>query len=106
MIAPDHVYKTGRGRNSSKAFLPTPQICRQVREVFRPRFQWRSYVLRAYFDTQLLIAEAKGKIAHDFRVFFMGHKGSIESGYTTNKEVLPEVRGRACEVILNLTSPN
>ena len=62
-----------------------------VRETFRPRFTWRPYVLRAYFDTQLLIAESKGKIAHDFRVFFMGHKGSIESRYTTNKGRLPDV---------------
>jgi len=56
---------------------------------FRPRFQWRPYVLRAYFDTQLLIAESRGKIAHDFRVFFMGHKGNMEARYTTNKGVLP-----------------
>ena len=54
------------------------------------RFTWRPYVLRAYFDTQLLIAESKGKIAHDFRVFFMGHRGSIEATYTTNKSILPE----------------
>lgn len=46
-------------------------------------------MLRAYFDTQLLMAEARGKIAHDFRVFFMGHKGSMEARYTTNKGVLP-----------------
>ena len=50
--------------------------------------------MRAYFDTQLLIAESKGKIAHDFRVFFMGHKGSIESRYTTNKRILPEALTR------------
>jgi len=56
----------------------------------RPRFRWRPYVLRAYFDTQLLIAESRGKIAHDFRVFFMGHKGSMESRYTTNKGILPD----------------
>ena len=49
------------------------------------------YVLRAYFDTELLIAESKGKIAHDFRVFFMGHKGSMEARYTTNKGMLPEI---------------
>ncbi|MEM2760672.1 MAG: hypothetical protein QXW73_07790, partial [Nitrososphaerales archaeon] len=59
-------------------------------KTFRPRFQWRPYVLRAYFDTQLLIAESRGKIAHDFRVFFMGHKGTIEAKYTTNKGILPE----------------
>ena len=29
-------------------------------------------------------------MAHDFRVFFMGHKGSMEAKYTTNKGVLPE----------------
>jgi len=50
----------------------------------------RPYVFRSYFDTQLLIAESRGKIAHDFRAFFMGHKGSIEAKYTTNKGVLPE----------------
>ena len=91
VVAPDYIYKTDRGRNSTKSFLPTPRISRTVRQVFRPRFAWRPYVLRAYFDTQLLIAESKGKIAHDFRVFFMGHKGSMESRYTTNKGILPEV---------------
>lgn len=45
---------------------------------------------KAIFDTQLLIAEFKGRIAHDFRVFFMGHKVSIEARYTTNKRILPE----------------
>lgn len=48
-------------------------------------------MLRAYFDTQLLIAESRGKIAHDFRVFFMGHKGSMEAKYTTNKGILPQL---------------
>lgn len=59
VVAPDYIYKTGRGRNSTKTFLPTQRISRTVRQVFRPRFSWRPYVLRAYFDTQLLIAESK-----------------------------------------------
>ena len=58
--------------------------------MFRPRFSWRPYILRAY-DTELLVAESKGRMAHDFRVFFMGHKGSMESKYITNKGILPEV---------------
>ena len=91
IVAPDHIYKTNRGTNTAKEFLPTNQVSNLIRKVFRPRFSWRPYVLRAYFDTQLLIAESKGKIAHDFRVFFMGHKGTMESRYTTNKGVLPEV---------------
>ena len=57
--------------------------------MLRPRFKWRPYVFRAFFDTELLIAESREKIAHDFRVFFMGHKGSMEAKYTTNKAQLP-----------------
>jgi len=91
VVAPDYVYRTYRGANRDKPFLPTRRISRDVRETLRPRFGWRPYIMRAYFDTELLIAESKGRIAHDFRVFFMGHKGSIEARYTTNKGILPEV---------------
>lgn len=92
VIAPDSEHRYGRGKNSAKKFLKRVQISRLIRdEAFRPRFTWRPYVLRPYFDTQLLIAESKGKVAHDFRVFWMGHKGSIEAVYTTNKGRLPEL---------------
>jgi len=50
----------------------------------------RPYVLRAYFDTQLMMAESKGLILRDFRQFFMGHTGDIEHRYTLNKGKLPE----------------
>ena len=90
VIAPESEYKYGRQRNTGKRFLPSNQVSNIVRDALRPRFQWRPYVFRAYFDTQLLIAESKGKIARDFRAFFMGHKGTIEAKYTTNKGVLPE----------------
>jgi len=89
IIAPDHHYHYGRLGNIGKPFLTTKQICRRIREILHPRFEFRPYVFRAYFDTQMLMAESRGKIAHDFRVFFMGHKGSIEAKYTTNKSVLP-----------------
>jgi hypothetical protein len=90
VIAPFTKYKRFRGKNEGRKFLSTPIIERDVRNTMRPRFKWRPYVLRAFFDTQLLIAESRGKIAHDFRAFFMGHKGSIEAKYTTNKGILPE----------------
>jgi hypothetical protein len=90
VIAPSKL-TTWRGKNSDKKFVKTLVISRDVRYAMRPRFMWRPYVLRAYFDTQLLIAESRGKIAHDFRVFFMGHKGSIEAKYTTNKGMLPKI---------------
>ena len=91
IVAPDYIYKTSRGYSHSKGFLSTPRLSNLVRDTFRPRFTWRPYALRPYFDTHLLIAESKGKMAHGFRVFFMGHKGTMESRYTTNKGVLPEV---------------
>lgn len=89
VIHPNFNNNTNTRRISQKAFLPTQRISEKIRCVFRPEFTWRPYVLRAYFDTQLLIAESRGKMAHDFRVFFMGHRGTIESRYTTNKKVLP-----------------
>jgi hypothetical protein len=91
VIAPFSRYRRYRGKNEGRKFLSTAIILRDVRLAMRPRFKWRPYVLRAFFDTQLLIAESRGKIAHDFRVFFMGHTGSIEAKYTTNKNILPKV---------------
>lgn len=89
VISPFTRYGRYRGENRGRRFVETPAILDDIRKAMRPRFTWRPYVLRAFFDTQLLIAESRGKIAHDFRVFFMGHKGSIEAKYTTNKGVLP-----------------
>ena len=72
-------------RGSDK-HLTTVNVGDGVRKSIRAAgLPWRPYVLRAYFDTQLLLAENKGKVAHDYRVFWMGHKGSIEARYTTNK---------------------
>ena len=53
-------------------------------------FNWRPYVLRSYFDTQLMLAESKGFILRDYRQFFMGHVGDIEHRYTVNKQRLPD----------------
>jgi len=55
VVSPDYVHRTNRGRNSTKDFLPTSRVSKIVRDTFRPRFTWRPYVLRAYFDTQLLM---------------------------------------------------
>ncbi len=69
-------------RNNDTDFITTKNVTREIREAMRPRFNWRPYVLRAYFDTQLLLAENHGKISHAYRQFFMGHKGDIEARYT------------------------
>ncbi len=75
---------------STKAFLTSINVSDAVRKAIRVAgFRSRPYVLRAYFDTQLLLAESKGKMTHAYRQFFMGHVGDIEARYTTNKGRLP-----------------
>ncbi len=83
--------KRTQNENAKKsAFITTPSIRDDIRAALRVAIKERPYVLRSYFDTQLLLAESHGKIAHDFRVFFMGHTGSMEARYTTNKGRLPD----------------
>lgn len=71
--------------NYGSPFIQTGNIGDSIRQAMRPRFKWRPYVLRAYFDTQLLQAESHGEMPQAYRKFFMGHKGDIEARYTTNK---------------------
>ncbi len=71
-------------------FLKTKNIYRIIKDaIIDAGFSWRPYVLRHYFDTYLLMAEAARIIPEDYRVFWMGHKGDIEHQYTTNKWNLP-----------------
>ena len=80
----------GKNKDAGKKFITTPAITKEIREAILPVIKARPYVLRAYFDTPLLLAESQGKIAHAYRQFFMGHKGDIEARYTTNKGRLPD----------------
>ncbi len=78
------IARKGRG------FLQTSSITTLVRSAIRRAgFDFRPYLLRHYFDTCLLLAEANGYIPRDYRVFWMGHKGDIEHEYTVNREHLP-----------------
>ncbi len=88
-------YKTGYGGTGfvsserSSNHVTTKTLTKEIRDSMRPRFNWRPYVLRAYFDTQLMVAENHGKISHAYTQFFMAHKGDIEAQYTTKKGRLP-----------------
>ena len=80
-----------RPKVAKKPFIRSVNIGDMIREAIRRAgFGWRPYVLRAYFDTQLMLAESKGLVLRDYRQFWMGHKGDIENRYTTNKYRLPE----------------
>jgi len=76
---------------SKREHIRTINIGDMIRKAIRKSgLNQRPYVLRAYFDTQLMMAESKGLILRDFRQFFMGHTGDIEHRYTLNKGKLPE----------------
>ena len=79
---------------SSPIIAPRLLTAKSIRDDMRAAlrsagFPWRPYVLRSYFDTQLLLAESKGLVARDYRTFWMGHIGDIENRYTTNRAHLP-----------------
>lgn len=92
-------------------FVGTPYISYEISRVISALVKanvmahCRPYDLRSFFDTQLLIAENRGKIAHDFRVFFMGHVGSIEAVYTTNRLTLSNMLMNEMQEAYNRASP-
>ncbi len=93
VIATEH-----KGRNKGwrkknpqdQPFLVTPAITGSIRKAIWSVIKMRPYALRAYFDTQLLLAESHGCMTHAYRQFFMGHTGDMEARYTTNKGRLTE----------------
>ena len=88
MLTPDSA--AVKARFGKKQFIRTTNIGDKIRDGIRAAgFEWRPYILRCYFDTQLLLAESKGLTLRDYRTFWMGHKGDIENRYTTNKYRLP-----------------
>ena len=79
-------------------FLETQLISREIKKAIKKAgFQWRPYVFRAYFATNLDIAESNGEISHPWRQFIMGHKGDIEARYSTNKKLSDEIKDQIRE---------
>ena len=79
-------------------FLETQLISREIKKAIKKAgFTWRPYVFRAYFATNLDIAEANGKISHSWRQFIMGHKGDIEARYSTNKNLSDDIKDQIRE---------
>ena len=101
------IFAHERGAATNK-FSTTGKLGQQIREAMRRAGVYkRPYVLRAYAETQFIIAESKGKISHPYLQFVAGHKGDIEARYSTNKGRLPKdmIEGmreqyKACEVFL------
>ncbi len=80
-----------KDRKSGNKFLRTMLITRRIKEAIRKAgYDFRPYVLRAYFITALDNAENKMLISHNWRLFFEGHKGDISARYSVNKGRLPD----------------
>jgi hypothetical protein len=103
-----------RLRGAVNPFIRTVKLGDLIRDAMRGAgVRKRPYVLRAYAETQLIIAESKGKISHPYLQFIAGHKGDIEARYSTNKGRLPpdmieDMRAayKACEPLLGtVTQP-
>jgi len=101
-----------RKEAATKKFMVTRKITHHIRMCMRKAGVYkRPYVLRAYAETQLIISESKGKISHPYLQFIAGHKGDIESRYSTNKGVLQpdmieDIRKcyKECEPFLSTTA--
>jgi hypothetical protein len=94
-------------------FLRTTLVTRDIKTaIVHAGYTWRPYVLRAYFDTNMIIAENKDRISHPYVQFFMGHKGDMEARYSPNKARLPpdmiedmRVSYHACEPFISTVTP-
>ena len=74
-------------------FLMTVLLLRKIKTtIVKAGFNWRPYIFRIYFGTNLDSAEAKGMISNPWRQFIMGHKGDIEETYTKREGKIDEGR--------------
>ena len=80
------------GIRNDNPFVSTTNIGDSIRHTIRNAgFKLRPYVMRKYFDTQLLQAESRvHELRRDYRVFWMGHSGDMEHEYTLNHGILPD----------------
>lgn len=74
-------------------FLMTTLLLRRIKAtIVKAGFNWRPYIFRTYFGTNLDTAESKGLVSHPWRQFIMGHKGDIEETYTRREGKVDEGR--------------
>ncbi len=73
-------------RNRGSPFVGTTKVRGDVKAAMqRASYDGRPYVLRRYFETQLLNASWQGLVPRDWVTFWSGHKGDIEHLYVLAK---------------------
>ena len=72
--------------------VTTPKIGEEIKQaIVAAGFKWRPYVLRRFFEVNMMSAEHDRLILTEWRQFWMGHAGNIESTYSVNKKLPPEI---------------
>ena len=90
-LRPESAIITPSKKAIRTSFITTTNIGDLIRNTIRRSgLNQRPYVLRKYFDTQLLQAESKTGLKRDYRVFWMGHTGDMEHEYTLNHGILSD----------------
>jgi hypothetical protein len=75
-------------RISIGKFLRSNQIGAIIkRAISAAGYGWRPYVFKSFFAENMTSAERKRTIIEEDRVWWMGHKGSIETVYTKNNDI-------------------
>ena len=76
----------GAIKNQKSCHISTANVSYDVKQaIIAAGFSWRPYVLRRYFEVCMMNAEYEKLILREWREFWMGHVGSIESVYSVNK---------------------
>ena len=76
-------------RISIGKFLRSNQIGGIIKKaIVAAGYEWRPYVFKSFFAENMTSAERKRTIIEEDRVWWMGHKGSIETVYTKNNKHL------------------
>jgi len=84
-----------RDSETETGFVTVKAVTKEIRDamskVVPADTTWRPYVLRSFASTQLLIAEAKGRITRDIREAILGHDLGASGRYNLAKKLHPSM---------------
>jgi len=80
----------GYNRGDESMHIRAISVFRDIKGAMRPTYSYRPYVLRGFFSTRLLLAVSDGLLDNNYRIYWMGHKGSMAARYSSNKAELPD----------------
>ncbi|MHB1440515.1 MAG: hypothetical protein ACYCSO_09950 [Cuniculiplasma sp.] len=85
---------TQKDEKANKILMITLLLRKINAIIVKSGFDWRLYIFRVYFGTNLNMAESKGLISHPWREFIMGHKGDIKETHTKREDIVDEERNQ------------